>query len=171
MGIGLGLGLEINGKWRQAAFRMARLALLALSSTLVIISISNKAINISLSSMHGYDWNLDEHDRQEQQRPAAARFIPQVYSDTGRLDSADKANLVNHGAQVYDDATPFIVGKIIPRPGHGHCLYHSLNETNDIQIAIESRATLANYIHENENTQIGNLTFIESIRLTFGNST
>ena len=121
--------------------------------------------------MHGDDWNLDEHDRQEQQRPAAVRFIPQVYSDTGRLDSADKTNLVNHGAQVYDDATPFIVGKTIPRPGHGHCLYHSLNETNDIQIAIESRATLANYIHENENTQIGNFTFIESIRLTFGNST
>jgi hypothetical protein len=121
--------------------------------------------------MHGDDWNLDEHDRQEQQRLAAARFIPQVYSDIGRLDSADKTNLVNHGAQVYDDAAPFIVGKTIPRPGHGHCLYHSLNETNDIQIAIESRATLANYIHENENTQIGNLTFIESIRLTFGNST
>jgi len=153
---------------------MARLVLLALFTALVIIvSIRNKAIKTSLLSMHGDDWNLDEQDRQEQRRqePAAVQFTPRDYSNTGRLDSADKTNLINHGAEVYDDATPYIVGKTIPRPGRGHCLYHSLNETNDIQIATESRVTLANYIHANENMQIGNLTYIESIRLTFGNAT
>ena len=106
---------------------MARLVLLALFTALVIISISNKAINKSLLSMHGDDWNLDEQNRQEQRRqePAAVQVTPRDYSNTGRLDSADKTNLINHGAEVYDDATPFIAGKTIPRPGRGHCLYHS----------------------------------------------
>ena len=146
-----------NQQWRQAAPRMARLVLLALFTALVIISLSNKAIKTSLLSMHGDDWNLDEQDRQEQRRqePAAVQFTPRDYSNTGRLDSADKTNLINHGAEVYDDATPYIVGKTITRPGRGHCLYHSLNETNDIQIATESRVTLANYIHANQNMQIG----------------
>ena len=118
--------------------------------------------------MHEDDWELDEPNVAT---PTMPRWTPRAYTNNGTLDDADKAKLINHGAEVYDGTVAPLVGKVVPRPGDKNsCLYHSLLQTNDATLATAERTDIANFIFANENMQIGNLTFFESIRAELGNS-
>ena len=110
-----------------------------------------------ISSMHSDDWDHLESN------VATPQFIPQTYTDNGKLDDGDKSNLQNHGAKVYDSSTALLAGTRVRRAGTGNCLFHSLLETDNTQLAAEMRTTLATFIHANEHRNIGNYTFIQSI--------
>ena len=98
--------------------RLALLALLILRTTLVIVSRTKKTsihIAILITSMDEEDWHLDDQDRHEQPpqqeltitiTATTPQFIPQNYSNNGRLDSADKQTSSTMGLKFTTTPSP-----------------------------------------------------------------
>ena len=96
--------------------------------------------------------------------------IPRLYNNDGNIDEIDRNILLNLGADLPEQNVPLFDGKRVNRPPNGSCAYHSLTGSNDVAVAKAERVALANYIHVNQDSAIGNTTFIASIRDSFGSS-
>jgi len=101
---------------------------------------------------------------------ATSSWMPRLYVNDGNIDKRDRNLLLNLGADLPEQSLPLFDGKRVNRPPNGSCAYHSLTGSNDVAVAEAERVALANYIHMNQNSAIGNTTFIASIRDTFGSA-
>ena len=97
-------------------------------------------------------------------------WMPRLYINDGNIDERDRNLLLNLGADLPEQDLPLFDGKRVKRPPNGSCAYHSLTGSNDVAVAKAERVALANYIHDNQDSAIGNTTFIASIRDSFGSA-
>ena len=102
--------------------------------------------------------------------PTTFSWMPRLYFEDGNIDELDRDLLIKLGADIPDRDTPLFDGKCVSRPPNGSCAYHSLIGSNDVAAVEAERVALANYIHINQNSVIGNTTFITSIQDAFGSS-
>jgi len=101
---------------------------------------------------------------------ATFTLMPRPYFEDGNVDERDRNLLLHLGADIPEHNSPLFDGKRVSRPSNGSCAYHSLIGSNDVAAAEAERADLANYMHVNQNSAIGNTTFVASIQEAFGSS-
>ena len=123
-----------------------------------------------MAATRGLRSNITASSRSGPELSDTFSWMPRLHINDGNIDELDRNLLLNLGADLPERNLPLFDGKRVNRPPNGSCAYHSLSGSNDVAVADAERVALANYIHVNQDSAIGNTTFIASIRDTFGSA-